>query len=351
MLPSMRILVTGATGFVGGAAARRLLADGDEVVTYVRDEAAAGELANLGADVRPGSIGDPNAIADAANGCDAVLHCAAVSDVRAAPRALRWVNAAGTENVANATKHAGCPRLVYISCADISLTDEDHVSCTEGHELLGLPLGEHSRSKRLGEEIALSVASKERSVIALRPAWIWGPGDLSRLPRLCQEGLAGGIKLVGAGDNLIAITYIDNLVDAVCAALRAPDVLAGAYYVADNEFITFREFTVALSEALSLPAPRRGLGLLLARPLARARAGSGGLHPVEVVKRGRSLTFDISRVQRDLGVAPRIGLEEGMKALSEWAESVGGAEAIASRSRPIPDASSVDELVAAAGGD
>ncbi len=260
------------------------------------------------------------------------------------------MNVAGTENVANATAHAGCRRLVYISCADISLTDEDHVNCSEAHELLGLPLGDHARSKRLGEEIALSAASSELSVIALRPAWIWGPGDYSRLPRLCREGLSGGIRMVGPGDNLVAITYIDNLMDAIRAALRT-ELSGRPYYVVDNEFITFREFTTALSGALSLPPPKRGRGLFIARTMAKARGHSAGLGLVEVVKRGRSLTFDISRAQKDLGIEPRVGLDDGMKALAEWASSVGGPEAIAEHTRPPPDAASVDELVAAAGGD
>ncbi len=352
MLGSMpRILVTGATGFVGGAAARRFVTDGDEVVAYVRDadSEAARALADLGATVRKGSIGDPNAIADAAEGCDTVVHCAAVADLDAAPRALRWVNVAGTENVVNAAKHAGCRCLVHLSCADVTLSDEDHVNWSESQELIALPLGEHARSKRLGEEIALAATTPELRVIALRPTRIWGPGDFSQLPRLCVEARAGGIRLVGSGANLTAITYIDNLVDAIRAAIAAESISGRAYYVADNELVSFREVVEALCRALSLPPPKRGLGVMLARAMATARRE--GPSPVEVVKRGRSITFDISGIQNDLGFEPRVGLAEGMEALSAWAETVGGAEGIAARARPPADAASVDAQVAAAGGD
>lgn len=346
----MRILVTGATGFVGGAAARRFLGDGASVAVYVRDDARARALADAGAEVRVGSIGDPNAIAEAAAECDVIVHAAAVSDVRAAPRALSWVNVAGTENVVNAARHAGCRRLVYVSCADVTLADMDRVNFGESHELMGLPLGDHARSKRLGEEIALSASEAGvLDVVALRPAWIWGPGDRGRLPRLVAEGLLGGIRLVGRGDNLVAITYIDNFVDAIVAASNAERAIGRAYYIADNEFISFREFAAPLSEALGLPAPRRGGGLLLAKAMARVR--DKALSHVEVVQRGRSATFDISSAQNDLGWEPRIGLEEGMKALALWARELGGAAEIAKLVAPPTDAASVDEQVAAAGGD
>jgi len=353
MLRAMRILVTGATGFVGGAVARRYLGDGAEVVAYVRDESRAGALADAGAEVRVGSIGDPNAIADAAAGADALIHCAAVGDVNAAPRALSWVNVAGTENVANAAIHAGCRRMVHMSCADVTLDNEDRVNIGESWELLNPALGHHARSKAVAEGVALSSSSEEMGVVALRPAWIWGPGDTARLPSLVSEGLARGIQLVGRGDNLVAVTYIDNLVDAVQAAVTAEAAIARPYYVADNEFLSVREFVGALSEAVGLPAPRKGGGFVLAHAMAvvRSRTGGAGLSPVEVVKRGRSNTFDISKGQRDLEWEPRVGLDEGMKALAKWVGEVGGAEAVAALARPFADAASVDAQVTAAGGD
>lgn len=350
----MRTLVTGATGFVGGAVVRRLLADGDDVVAYVRETERAAPLTAAGADVREGSIGDPNAIADAAAGCEVVVHCAAVSDLRAAPRALTWVNVAGTENVVNAARHAECRRIVHLSCADVTLDNRDRVNWNESQELMGMPLGHHARSKRLGEEIALTRSSEALGIVAIRPAWIWGPGDDSRLPGLCAEGLRGGVRLVGRGDNLVAITYIDNLVDAIVAAMHADDRAVGqAYYVADNEFLSVREFVTALSQALGLPEPRTGVTLPLAHAMARFRAlmGGSGMTTDEVVRRGRATTFDISASLGDLGWEPKVGLDDGMDAVSSWASDIGGPDAIAKRMRPPETAASVDDQVAAAGGD
>ncbi len=196
----MKWLVTGATGFVGGAAARRALGRGDEVVAYVRSEARARDLAAAGARIVVGSVGDPNAIADAARGANVLLHAAAVPTHRAHPRALAWVNVAGTENALNAARKAKVDRFVLVSCADVTLINEDRVSWNEDKHLMRLPIDAHARSKRLAEEIAMSASSADVEVVAIRPAWIWGPGDTTELPELIREAEQnGGVKLVGSG--------------------------------------------------------------------------------------------------------------------------------------------------------
>ncbi len=348
----MRALITGATGFIGGQAARRLVRDGHEVVAYVRSEERTADLAAAGVEVRVGSLGDPNAIADAASGCDTIIHCAAATGYRSAKRAYSWVNVAGTDNVVNAARHAEVRRLVYMSCADVTLTNWERLNCNERQVLMEPPLGAHARSKSLAEEGAITASGDELEVVALRPAWVWGPGDTSRLPGLCAEGLSGGMRMVGRGDNLVAITYIDNLIDAVVAATRAKGAVGGAYYIADNEFLSLREFFGPLSETLGLPVPRRGPGLTLAFAMARLRGPtSDGLMCEDVVIRGRGVTFDISRGLNDLEWEPRVGLDDGMQALGVWAREVGGAKAIAELGRPPETAESVDGQVEAAGGD
>jgi len=216
--PGMRFLVTGATGFVGGAVARRLLADGEDVVVLARDEARSRDLAARGAQVRVGTIGDPNEVADAAKGAEVVVHAAAVASHRAAPEALAWVNVAGTENVVNAARHVGCARVVYVSCGDVSLVDADRVHLGEDAYATRRPFDGHARSKRLAEEVALSGSDHEIEVTAVRPAFLWGPGDTTNLPWICRWGMRGGLRLPGGGDNLFATTYVDHLVDAVLSA-------------------------------------------------------------------------------------------------------------------------------------
>jgi 2-alkyl-3-oxoalkanoate reductase len=337
--PGMRVLVTGATGFVGGAVVRRLLADGHTVHALVREQGAVGSLQEGGARPFVGHLGDPNGIARAASGCDAVVHAAGIASHRAHPEALEWVNVAGTENVLQAVRHAGVGRFVFISCADVTLGTHPRVYWNEDQEVPGEGFDAHARSKRLAEELVLCAAGPSFVPVALRPAILWGPGDTTTLPALCAEAARGRVHLFGAGTNLVSTTYIDHLADAVVAALTAEGVAGCPYYVTDGEFLEARELFGALCRAAGLPPPRRGAPFPLAYAAAwiRERMSGSGPWRTDVVRRARSTYLDHARAVNQLGYAPRVPFDEGMRRVAEWVEAVGGADAVTRLARP-PDA-------------
>lgn len=341
----MKVLVLGASGFIGGAVTRRLIERGDDVTVLSRDPS----LAIPGATVARGDLGDPHSIASAAEGADAVVHAAGIVSARAAARALRWTHIAGTENVVNACRHARVQRLVHLGCSDVTLTNADRMHWDERRHP-PKPFGERARTLALAEEIALSAGLE---VVALRPAWVWGPGDTSRLPSLSREALAqGGVHLCGDGDTFLSTIYIENLVDVVLRALEASEASASAYYVADPEVLHAREVFRLWSEAVGLPPPRSGPPRWLSWPLTALRGhGPAGLAPEEVILRTRSALFDVNAAIGKLGFDPKITMQQGLRALTAWVKEQGGAEAIAERERAPADERSVDAQVAAAGGD
>ena len=346
----MEVVVTGATGFIGGAIARRLLDRGDSVTVLVRDAAAASELASRGARVAEGSILDPNTIARAAKGADVLVHAAGIASPRASARALRWTFVAGTENVLAAARHAGLERVVTISSADVTLANQDRVHWDEKRDLAHPPLGERARAMRLAEEIALSSSDGALAVTALRPGWVWGPGDLSTLPALVREAREGGVRMYGDGRNLVATTYIETLADAAIAAARAPGAPGQAYYVGDPEFLELREFLHALSRALHLPGPRSGPPFAVAYPLAMLRGGRGEAPlPEEIVRRARSTLFDVQKAIAELDFRASIAVDAGMKRLEAWVEEVGGPDALLARARQAPDDRAIEREAGAAG--
>ncbi|MCB9594990.1 MAG: NAD(P)-dependent oxidoreductase [Sandaracinaceae bacterium] len=337
----MRVLLLGATGFIGGAIARRLIADGVDVRVLCRDPSAwDGEALR-------GDLGDPDSIAVAAEGCSHVINAAGIVDPDAHPRALRWTHVAGMENLLNACRHAEVERLVHVSCTDVTLANHDRVHWDELKPVPGKPFGPRAQSLQLAEDLALSASSPELATLSLRGAWVWGPGDTSRLPQLCAEGLDGGIKLVGSGTTYLATTYIDHLVEATVTALTAPEAPGRAYHVVDPVFQHARDFFSALSEALGLPRPRDGSPFALAWPIARVR-GQGA---VELLQRGKSTLFDFSQACGKLSYDPQVELEAGLAAVAAWVEEQGGPKAVAAMKRPPPGADAVDAQVAAAGGD
>lgn len=326
-------LVTGATGFVGAALTRRLLQDGHSVRMVVRSPSPAlPEHERATRHVL--SLGDPNALAEAAQGVDVLYHCAAESSARAVPAAFGWINVAATENVLNAARHAGVRRVVHLSCTDATLVNRDRMNWKETHPLGEQPLDALCRSKLLAEELALHASGSRLQVCVLRPAWVWGPGDRRVLPDLCREAQRGRVSLCGNGENLVHSVYIDNLVHALLLAAAAPAAAGKAFHILDGEVQTARELLSGLCQALKLPAPVRGVyALSYARALLNERLGLPGLSRVDVVRRGRGSLFDGMAAARELEYVPRVGFAEGLAALEQWAAALGGPQSIAQLAR------------------
>lgn len=351
----MRILVTGGSGFMASALCRALAARGDEVVTLSRQPAlAALRIDRPEVAVVAGSIGHPADVARAARDAEVVFHAAGVAALDAPPRVLRWVHIAGTENVLRAARHVGARRVVYASCADVSLSDEDRMHWDEQRALPRAPMGPHARTKLTAEELALAASDERLQVTALRPAMLWGKDDVDGLAALVRAIRAGTFTLYQGGRNIIATTHIDNFVRAALAAATADAAPGRAYYVTDGEFLEAREFFVRLARALGLPPPRLRASLPLALARARLRdlvhAGDGAARAA-VVRLGRSALFDVSRASLDLGYEAKVDLDARFAELSAWVEAIGGADQLLARARPKPVAADVDAQVQAAGGD
>lgn len=353
----MRALVTGASGFVGSALCRALLREGHSVTALTRDAQrmrarVAGEYA-----VAEGSVADPTQVARAAldhGGCDVLFHAAGIADVDAPSVVLRWVHVAGSENVVSAARFAKVKRIVYLSCADVSLSGDDRMHWDEKRVLPSPPTGPHARSKLMAEELILAHSDEALEVTALRPALLWGPDDVDGISRLVRAVRSNGFTLFGGGRNIVATTHIDNLTRAALLAAEAPNVAGRPYYVTDGEFLEAREFYTRLFSALGL-APLRLVGSL---PYALFRAAvhdwlrkTEGAARAEVLRAGRSALFDVSRATFDLGYEAKLDLDAKMSELAEWVRAQGGLDRVLLRVRPRPAEPDVAEQVRAAGGD
>lgn len=352
-VPGLRgheVLVLGATGSVGGRLAAALHGAGARVRALHRRSEQATELARHGFVPHAGDLSDPDSIARAAEGCSHLFHCAGEADHRADPQALSWLHVAGTENVVNAARSVGVSRMVMLSCADVRLQNRERIHIREDQPMLGAPLGPWARTKLLAEEVALQATAADFGVVALRPAFLWGAGDHTNLPVLCREGLSGGVRLFGSGEGLFSVCAIDNLVHAMGLAAFADAAVGKAIHVTDGEYETAGEFFNALSLALSLPAPRRGVGPV-ARGMARLRdlqrrAGETGYS--DVVRRGRGCLLDIQRAINDLGYVPLRSRTEALADLTEDVVTRGGVAEVARhrRSPPGPELAQAFERLA-----
>jgi len=316
----MKTLVLGATGMAGAAIVQGLLEAGHGVHALVRPNVPRTDHPSLadGVTGHPGEIGDPNAIAAAAAGVDVIFVAVGLPLGRPAD-AYRWLHVAGVENVLAAARHADVPRVVIVSCADVVLADEPRVHWDEKRDLSRPPIGPRAQALKLAEEIALSASDDTLAVTALRPGWLWGPGDRARLPALVREARAGGIDLCGDGKNLLATTYVGHLAEAALAAAVSPRAPGQAYYVGDPEFLEIGEFLGLLSRTLGLPPPRRGGPYVAPRMLASL--GLRPLPPEAVLRPGRPTYFDTQKAAQELGISPSVTIDEGMKRLARWYET------------------------------
>jgi len=346
-------LVTGANGFVGAALSARLLQEGHSVRMVVRRALSAPREHGNGhaerASTHVVSLGDPNALAELAQGVDVLYHCAAENSLRAHPAAFGWINVAATENVVNAARHAGVKRLVHLSCTDATLVNRDRLNWREAHPIGDEPLDALCKSRLLGEELAVHSSGRRLQVCALRPAWVWGPGDRALLPALCREAQRGRVSLCGNGENLVATVYIDNLIHALRLAESAVEAPGKVFHILDAEAQTAREFIGALCQSLGVRAPTRGsFALSYAAAQLAEWLGLGGRTRSDVIRRGRGSLFDGMAAANDLGYRAVVSLSEGMQALASWAAAVGGHAAIAQLTRPATSQADIEALIALA---
>ncbi|GAB6936909.1 NAD-dependent epimerase/dehydratase family protein [Isoptericola variabilis] len=324
----MTVLVTGASGLLGGAVARALVARGDDVRTLQRRSSGV----DGAADVR-GSVTDPDVVAGAITGVDAVVHLAAKVSLAGAPAEFHEVNVGGTRTLLDAAERAGVRRFVQVSSPSVA-----HL----GTSLVGAPAtpadpegarGEYARTKAAAEVLALgrdAGPGRGPRVVAVRPHIVWGPGDTQLVERVVDRAAHGRLPLLGHGAALIDTLYVDNAADGMLAALDrlddAPDVVGGRAYVLTNgEPRTVADLLSGICRAAGVrpPAWRVPAGLArsaggLVEALWRVRPGTDEPPMTRFLAEQLSTAhwFDQRATRRDLRWVPAVSVDEGLRRLA-----------------------------------
>lgn len=248
----MRVLVTGATSLLGRHTARALARHGHEVTTFQR--AAHGDLPTV-----RGTVTDPDAVARACDGHDAVIHLAAKVGVTGTWDEYELTNVAGTRLLLAAASHAGVSRFVHVSSPSVAHAGTALVGAGADPADPLATRGHYATSKAMAEITALGVSSPEMPVVAIRPHLVWGPGDTQLVGRIVERARQGRLALVGSGAALIDTTYVTNAADSLVAALDRASSLAGrAFVVSNGEPRTVHELVARITAAAGIDwRPRR----------------------------------------------------------------------------------------------
>jgi 2-alkyl-3-oxoalkanoate reductase len=322
-----RIAITGASGVVGGAAARVLLARGDTVVGVQRGELPT-DLTDLGAQGRRADItSSADALAQAFAGCDAVVHAAARVEITGPWEEFERVNVHGTRTVIEAARRAGVSRLIMISSPSVAHAGHALVGASAGPADPDAARGHYSRSKALAEQMALDADGTDLAVVVIRPHLVWGPGDTQLTARIIDRAREGRLVVIGSGAALIDTTYVDNAGDAIAAAVdHAADsrVRRRAFVVSNGEPRTVSEMLTRIAESAGAPGPARSVPFGVARVgghvLERVweRTGREGEPPVTAFLAEQLATahwFDQRETRAALQWTPRVSIDEGFERL------------------------------------
>lgn len=315
----MRIFVTGASGFVGGAYLKDAAARHD-IRAMSRAQASDEKIRALGATPVRCALGEVTA--EHLAGADAIVHCAAFVE-----KWGRWsdfwrVNVDGTKQLLEVAKGAGAKRFVHIGTEAALFHGQPMRNVDEGYPLALNSPYPYSRTKAHAEKAVREANTAEFTTIVLRPRMVWGPGDLTILPAVKEMAAKGRFAWVGGGRIKTSTTYIGNLVAAIELALTRG---GEAYFVLDDGPVEFRDFLTRLATAdgFSLPNKEipaalvravgfagetlwRALGVKTPPPLTRFEAG---IMSVDCI-------LNDAKARAELGYLPPFSLDAGLAAVA-----------------------------------
>jgi nucleoside-diphosphate-sugar epimerase len=321
-LRDSKVLVTGATGFVGKRLAERLIGEGALVRVLARTPSKAADLSKAGAEVVAGDLTRPDTLGPAAAGCDVVFHCAAAVGEAGDDDVFRRTNVDGTRAMAEAALAAGVGLFLHVSSVAVyGLDPPDHVDETnpfDGSNNI------YCETKIGAEEEVRRVGEKGLRHVIIRPANVYGPGPSVWTVRPAKLARAGRMFVVAGGTGYCNPVHVDNLVDAMFLAATNETAVGRDYIVSDGAPVPWSEFfgyygrMVGMKKLPSLPVP---VAIAAASAMAIAAKLTGKrppLTPQSVRFLTRKAVYDIAKVRKELGYEPRVNLGDGMRETEVW---------------------------------
>ena len=324
----MKVLVTGTGSLLLGGIASELLRRGDEVVCLQRRPAAF--IGHQNAREVLADVCDEEAVALAAEGCDAIIHGAARVGVVGSQKEFFDTNVRGTENIIHAAAQHNISRLVFVSTPSVAHTGSSLIGASAGDAEIGRSRSYYAESKAIAERTVLNARNEQLAVVAIRPHLVWGPGDTQLVGRIVERAASGRLAVIGTGNALVDSTYIDNAISAHIAALDALHVGSAcdgnAYVVSNGEPRTVNELMRSMCESAGVLFEPRHLSLALGIRLGSVierfwplmRSSEPPITRFVAEQLGTAHWFDQRSVQQDLQWAPTVTIDEGFERLTQW---------------------------------
>jgi nucleoside-diphosphate-sugar epimerase len=321
------IFVTGASGFVGGAITRHLVGKGHQVRAMSRSEKSDDALRKIGAIPVRCALNETHV--NDLFGCEYLIHCAAKVEEWGELGDYWRTNVTGTKNLLEAAEQAQVKRFVHVG-TEAALFHGQHIRDADESYPLALdspfPYAQTKAHAEAAVKRAADISSHFETIV-IRPRLVWGPGDQTILPIIVEMAAKGRFTWVNRGRNMTSSTHIDNLVHALELALTR-GTSGESYFVLDGPPTEFRDFVTRYAATAGVTLPDKSIPSWVAKTAAFILEPLWHMMksktPPPITRFGAAMLASDSvlldaKARADLGYAPVISVDDGMKALTRAA--------------------------------
>ena len=320
----MKVLLTGATGLLGGHLLQELRQRGEQIRALVLPVENAERLIAQGIEVARGDVTDASTLAPAVKGVDIIFHLAGMMGVNRPLADYRLVNVTGSENLYRAAQAAGVRRFVH----------------TSSHTVYGLGYGRfltekdalrpdpdpYSITKAEGDRlIRRLMLNTSMETVILRPGTFFGPGDRLHFGRIAQRMKQGKGVIIGRGDNALPFCYVTDVAQGFLLAAYHEKAPGNVYNISNDRPLTQQEIFNAVADDTGGQRPTRHLPYLplyYASIVAERIAHTIHIRPpatrLGVMMFGSDNRHSIEKARCELGYQPEVDVREGIRLAGAW---------------------------------
>jgi nucleoside-diphosphate-sugar epimerase len=324
MSNSQKILITGGTGFIGYYLIERLIKE-NTVKCLVRKNSNIKFLDNLGVELAYGDLKDIKSLKNAVKDIDSLFHLAAAFGKHLPRHVYFDVNAKGTKNLLSVCEEV--ERIIHCSAVGVYGPIQNPPA---NENFPYNPSNPYEESKCEGEKIAINYINKGYPITIIQPAVVYGPRDISNIFKLFKAIKNQRFRIIGNGENLVHLVYVENLIDGLVLSLKEKKSIGEKYIIADETAVTFLELSQTIADTENVNLPKIKI------PVSAAKISAYFFETIRKIMefdppltkdRVNFLTenhaYDISKAKKELGFMPKVSLEEGVKRSVEWYKTNG----------------------------
>jgi nucleoside-diphosphate-sugar epimerase len=320
----MKVLLTGATGLLGGHLLRELQQRGEQIRALVLPVENAEHLLAQGVEVVRGDVTDASTLKPAVKDVDVVIHLAGMMGVWRPIADYRLVNVTGSENLYRTAEGAGVHRFVHTSSHTVY--GLGHGRFMTEQDVLGPDPDPYSITKAEGDHLIRRLLRKSpMETVIIRPGTFFGPGDRLHFGRMAERMKQGKGVIIGRGNNALPFCYVTDVVQGFLLAAYHEKAPGNVYNITNDRPLTQQEMFNAIADAVGGKRPTRHLpylpiyyGGIVAEKIASITHSKPFVTRLGAMMFGTDNRHSVEKARRELGYEPKVDLREGIKLAAEW---------------------------------